>query len=304
MNDHLLRKAFFVTALPSILLCANAAGEDQSFVEQLIPEFGDFKLKYLDPDNDADPTGGIQFEKSATGDISALEDSFFNQYTLDIDATVAIDAESNPNPIKTKFSWYSSYDTFNTTGSVDDDGDPIIGADYGYFSYGLNATYETDQKFDNQNVSAGVFVSYLNDNTNDGWFLVPSVYVAFEGVKNLKSELRKEIGVDNNDEYTRFSWELHWEWHLSETFGEGFSPWVLNLNYRNFYEQDQEAAWQAADYDNYDYWKADLAYVFEKEKFGFSEVFIAISEGRLPTGQADQTTLSIGFILNPEKLGF
>ncbi|MGJ8641385.1 MAG: hypothetical protein ACSHYA_18495 [Opitutaceae bacterium] len=305
MKTHSLLPTRILTATIMVYtnLCPIANGEEKSFFEQLKPELGDLKLKYLDADNGSDPTGGIQFEKSATGAISVLEDTFFNQYELEFEATFAIDADANPDPVKAQFSWYGSYDGFNTEDSVDEDGDPVLGLDFGFLSYGLNTAYETDQEFHNQNVSAGVFLSYAKNNSLRQWFLIPNVYVTFEGVKNLRSELREQIGVDDNDEYTRFGWELHWDWHLSDTLGDGFSPWVLNLNYRSYYERDQEEVWEAANLDRYDYWKADLAYAFEEEKYGLSEIFVAVSDGRLPTGQTDQTTLSIGFILNPEKFG-
>lgn len=271
-----------------VALAGMAMGDDATNTWSLF--MPSVKLKLLTEDSLGEVTPGLEFHQSWKTARAAYGNRLTAYLEEELKGTLALDPDLNREPLSASLSGLISFDTRRL----------IDAADFGFLQTGLQAGYESDQRFENRNARAGLFAGYVNNNKNLLWPLVPNADLHFDAVWNDRAEERAKRGVDDNDSYARWNVNLSWAWFPGTAFEHcaTLQPLGLLFDYRYFQEENQETAWKDAHLDCYDYAAAMLSYHTGWKYAQY--LFLKYADGHLPTETEDETTLSLGVVVYGE----
>ncbi len=236
------------------------------------------RVKALKSDQDSGITGAVKLEVEPESKEVSLgpwspEFSFYGV------GTFALDHEANPDPIKVEL-------------RLDD---RLTQLDFAFIKYGLNISYEGEQTFNNQNVTAGPELLWINRKFNIfPWVLVPHMYLNYSLVQTFNSDDREDLGVDDHDLFPRLALEAAWNMFLEDyTKMSIVEDLIFKVDLRYYLEHDQESAWKDKGLDEYTYVTVDLAYDLLDYKY-LQEIFVRFTDGQLPTQMDEHTSVSLG----------
>jgi hypothetical protein len=175
------------------------------------------------------------------------------------------------------------------------------------FSYLLSAQLavgcETDQRFDNSQISVGPELGFAHDNEGIA-ALVPSVYVSYERINLLAAKNLEQLGIPEND-YWRL--QVSASWHTMP-FAQNISApaWLKpiglhgDLRYCRSYDIPKEG--EALSQKENIYVAADLSYELSQTSVPhLNQVYVRVSHGRLPPATREDTTVYVGFVFSKNK---
>ena len=118
-------------------------------------------------------------------------------------------------------------------------------------------------------------------------------------VSPVQDDRRESLGADGQDPFARLGASAAWSWFLGDTFGtrsvcRGLS---LHLGVGYFREYDQAPAWRPAGFDEYTYVTSQISQKLPGKHL--REVYVLMSDGRLPTGGDERTTYLLGVVVVP-----
>ena len=273
------------------------------------------QFKVLDVD-DGDTVIGLTFDYSKTLSKNYLNSSqtMHKYYSVDIktNGTVTKEAEENPrNFIEAKISLAGGMHTkmpafpddvkkVAQAFMIDPDSkanqlayfDAVEGilaplGGHTFIKYGLEAGYETDQKFDKQSkvVSGFSFASY--ESYDPGTFLgssglVPSIRLSVDQVSPNAESPRALAGDDSS--YTRASGEISIWMPLTKFLNRSA---FFTFNYRGYRELSASKVVKDAGLDSYHLRTYTIS--------GDGGLFISYSSGKLPFDLKSQNAVELGF---------
>ncbi len=153
-----------------------------------------------------------------------------------------------------------------------------------YYEFGLNAGYETDQRFDasQSKLSAYVFGQYESwgDSSIFPFDVVPAVRLGIDQV-NPGSETPRAIAGDSSTYYRVAAEASIWMPIRADV------PLAFTFNYRHFREIDAGSIVQDANLDRYSLRTFSLR--------GANGLFVSFSSGRLPFDRQDDNVVELGW---------
>src|SRR6185436_1462052 len=148
----------------------------------------------------ADAKGVVAWkEKANTEGLSAqLGGEYYKRFggTVRLNLNQPIDPNAPPPPIAP-----------NTAGTHDF----LIGA-------GLKVGFESDQPFDNNQVTVGPRLSFTHTENDGLWPLLPSIALAYQRVHAFRAEQLSQLGVDQRT-FWRVDVAASWKWRPFEQPG-------------------------------------------------------------------------------------
>lgn len=168
------------------------------------------------------------------------------------------------------------------------------GFNLGRLSFSLLAGYESDQTFDNRNITGGAEVGYVLTENQGFKALVPSIFVGYDFVFNDQSDLEHDLGDEHDSRRLRVfaSWKL--------PVGRWISGSLDSLNAHfdlRYYKSDGlSKAYRDADQDEAIYMAGALSYSFGAQPLWgvVNVVYVRLTNGRIPPVTDDNTTLMVG----------
>lgn len=180
---------------------------------------------------------------------------------------------------------------------------PVGRTHYGFLEGAVKTRFETDQSFNNYNLTYGPHIGYVHRNSAVGfWPLVPLVQADFQRVEVLQSESFEKRRIDE-DAFWRFGLTAEWNWQVGEQFARN-SYYVRpvgvygRLSYFQSYDMPKGAT--RAEFDESTYVAGGLNYAFTKINLSYLRSgFVTVAHGRLPPAVREQTMVFIGITLGP-----
>jgi hypothetical protein len=169
------------------------------------------------------------------------------------------------------------------------------GFNYGRLSFSLLGGYETDQKLDNRNVTAGAELGYALTETQGFKSLVPSVFVGYDFLFVDHSELQKSLGLDDSDS-RRLRVFASWKFPVGQWLPPVLEPLTAHFDLRYYLSDGLPSVYRATDRDDAIYAAGSLSYSFSREPlWGFvNALFVRVATGRIPPETKDATTVMVG----------
>lgn len=169
------------------------------------------------------------------------------------------------------------------------------GLNWGLISLGLLAGYETDQRLDNRNVTAGAEAGYALTENHGLKALIPSFFVGYDYVRIETSKLQRTLGVDDKDS-GRLRVFGSWKLPVGSLVGGAFDPLNAHFDIRYYRSDGLPNALRARDEDDALYTAGALSYSFGPQPLaGFvNALFIRLANGRIPPATKEATTVTLG----------
>jgi len=251
-----------------------------------------------------DWTGALSYDLGLSTVLysQAEKDSFRKSLSahLGTKGTVAVDADLNTEPLNADAGITTSINFYKP---------PIIelgakpgqfltkeeGFNYGRLSFSLLGGYETDQRLDNRNITAGAELGYALTETQAFKALVPSVFLGYDFVFVDHSEQQKSLGVDDGDS-RRLRVFASWKFPVGQWLPPPLEPLDAHVDLRYYLNDGLPSVYRATDKDDAIYAAASLSYSFsQKPLWGFVDaLFVRVATGRIPPETKDATTVMVG----------
>ena len=260
--------------------------------------------------NDGTVGGALDYRVSLSGNLfpepadSGDENVSEFQKRLDVRVTsegsVATDADLNTKPLKADARVTFAINLYKATRTIPGDtpkSSIVIsrGFDLGRADFSLVGGYETDQRLDNRNFTAGGELACVQTRHNGLRGFIPSVFLGYDLIRVDASRVQNDFGVDEKST-ERFRAFAKWKLKLGGWISESLDPLDLHLDVRYYRTRDLPGALDDADLDDARYAAATLRYSFTgKEPWGIiNAVFVRIDAGRIPPAADDGSTITFG----------
>lgn len=167
------------------------------------------------------------------------------------------------------------------------------GFDYGMATLSLQGGYETDQRFDNRNSTAGAELGYVMNDHRGIRSMIPSAFIGYDGVFVDHS---KQQAIGGRKDSQRLRVFGSWKIPAGQWLAKSFDPLNVHLDIRYYLTTDASAPLRAADRDDAIYLAQALSYSFgDKPLWGFvNAAYVQVSEGRIPPATEDRTSVTFG----------
>lgn len=165
----------------------------------------------------------------------------------------------------------------------------------GLISLGLLAGYETDQRLDNRNYTAGAEVGYALIENQGLKALIPSVFVGYDYVRIDTSKLQRARGVDDKDS-GRLRVFGSWKLPVGHLLPEVLDPLNAHFDIRYYLCDGLPAALRARNSDEALYLAGALSYSFgDRPLFRFvNAAWVRVADGRMLPAPKNATTVTVG----------
>lgn len=169
------------------------------------------------------------------------------------------------------------------------------GFNCGRLSLSLLAGYETDQRFNDRNITGGAELGYVLTENRGFKSFVPSVFVGYDLVYVDRSDLQRKLGVDD-DSSGRLRVFASWKLPVGQWLPGPLDPLNAHFDLRYYLSGGMPGVFRATDRDDAIYEAGGLSYSFSREPlWGFvNAVFVRVAHGRIPPVTDDATTVTVG----------
>lgn len=272
-----------------------------------------------------DETGispALEFKLSYLRDVS-MSPSLSRHFFAQSEGVIATNSEANSKNLFAEIG-YGINKEFATPGTVPefpdntgtgsgagftfDQGAATPGQTYGNLAISATGRFETDQQFDNYNLTYGPHIGYVHTNGSawkDAWWsLIPSVQFSYHHINVLESKAFDSLGI-TDDSFWRFDGVADWTFDIGNWVDPRRNHWYggfsfgAKLQYSKAFELAPAAT--AAGLDDAWYYQGAINYRFEdgtKIAEWISEVYLAVGNGRIAPQPEDQTSVMLGVVLS------
>ncbi len=177
--------------------------------------------------------------------------------------------------------------------------------DYNYGKLGLKGIVlaEADENAENTNLTGGIECAYSAVGAFKKWLVpLPSLWLNLDYVSPLNADVRKALGLDTSA-FPRFRGALLWSWDFgADLWSENpiGKQLAFQLHYRYAKEFDQEDAWKALGFDEYDQINLKLTYRFQSKSvktWGLRDIYAGYTTGRFIAHEEDDNRVYLGVTL-------
>ena len=236
--------------------------------------------------------------------------------TLESRGTVATRASANSENLFAAFLFGYSHDFYDWTssGPVPEKGQrrgrPLPTIEQNPFSalvdFSFKTRFETDQQFDNYNVTYGPQLGFTPKHQQGWTYLLPSCYVDYSRVEILHSQRYEQLGI-NEDALWRFDASAGWLYPLGSELARDI-PWLrpvdLQFDFHYYQSFNLPARARAASLDEAFYYAGTIGYSLRSinpdHPSGFARyvpyIYVSVGHGRLPPATRSQTMVFVGII--------
>lgn len=163
--------------------------------------------------------------------------------------------------------------------------EPEPSKDYGALGLGINANFEANQTFTEQNIEQGAELRYTNSSKK----FLPVVKLSYLFVIPYRSDFREELNTDNKL-FQRFEARSFWAIR--------FGQFLLNPDFRYFRSVDLAQVLKENGLDEGLHTAISLGYVFEERKSGpfqfFEYIYLQYNRGQFPVYLDNRETIEAG----------
>jgi hypothetical protein len=171
--------------------------------------------------------------------------------------------------------------------------------DLGYLVVTAVAEAEVGQAAEEAHGGVGAAMLYRHLHQHALWPVIPSVSVAFQLARPLRSERLDLVGVDK-DWYRRLDLELIWSLRFDRSWVPGFlRPLRADLDLLHFREYGLDAPEAVLADDSGTFTAADLGYELTGLVPVVRQVFVRRTEGERVTSPLNGKTWMVGVVLGP-----
>jgi len=302
--------AFLVT--PSVAFSEETSPGDMDEVQIRKPKL---KPSLLSASSLDDIQGALGYETGIRYDFApSLDTGFWVQG--ESKGLVATDARANSEGLfaAANLGWFWQHEpqelrlVTNRT-SQGTSGRPSREIVYGFgFLLDLSARtrFETDQLFDNYNLTYGPQIGFTPIHRDRFNQLVPFLYLDFHRVEVLQSESFESLGIDE-DAFWRVNVAAGWDidvgtWWFSNV--RPLRPVSLGFDVNYYYAFELPEGASEANFDDGLFYAGTLNYNFRALRTGepprwtdwFPLAYVKVGHGRLPPVVDEQTTIQVGFV--------
>ncbi|OEU65195.1 MAG: hypothetical protein BBJ57_05785 [Desulfobacterales bacterium PC51MH44] len=289
-----------------------------AFAQKSLPSEGNEKWKWqrsFSPDtleNDGTWGASLDYKISLTGELFA-EPKYVNSSGKDItefrkkldlrlasEGSVATDADLNTKPLKADARLAFAVNLYKATRTIPGDtpkSSTVIskGFDLGRADFSIVGGYETDQRLDNRNFTAGGELACVQTRHDGLRGFIPSIFLGYDLIRVDTSQIQKDLGVDDRNA-ERFRAFAKWKLKIGGWISETLDPLDLHIDLRYYKTESLPDALNNADQDEATYAAGTLKYSFTgKEPWGIiNAVFVRIDDGRIPPTTEDGSTITFG----------
>ncbi len=172
------------------------------------------------------------------------------------------------------------------------------GFNFGALEFRGHARAETDQKFDNANLTGGAGLHYDTTMYAESKLVPPRLGVMYEYVQPVESDARDAAGA-SDDPYPRVRAYVLWRQSVSD-FTDGpaiLLPLALEIHYKYTHELDSPDQWRSAHNNRADWTSVRLIYRMPKdvrEHWLISEAYVGYATGREMTSLENDQQVLVG----------
>jgi hypothetical protein len=230
---------------------------------------------------------GVDFETGYERDYTVTSKTGFPRYfKIDIHAIGSFLTKPSLNPNHQHLDLYLGYlISFKKAQELELGAEPEPSPDYGSLGFGLNANYEADQTFTEQNFEQGAELRYTNASKK----FLPVLELSYLFVIPYRSDFREELNVSNNM-FQRFEARAFWAIR--------FGPFLLNPDFRYFRSVDLAQVLKENGLDEGLHTAISSGYVFEESDFGpfqfFEYIYLQYNRGQFPVYLDNRETIEAG----------
>ncbi|MCW9712907.1 hypothetical protein LQ318_08315 [Aliifodinibius salicampi] len=230
---------------------------------------------------------GVDFEMRWENEYTITTETGFPRYIefdMNINGTVLSKPALNPNHQHLDL-YFGYLVSFKKAQELQIGQEPGPSKDYGALGLGINANFEANQTFTEQNVELGTELRYTNSSKK----FLPVVELSYLFVTPVRSDFREVLNTDNNL-FQRFDARAFW--------AVRFGPFLLNPDFRYFRSLDLAQALKENGLDEGLHTAISLGYVFEERDSGlfhfFEYLYLQYNRGQFPVYLDSRETIEAG----------
>lgn len=181
---------------------------------------------------------------------------------------------------------------------------PTGGYDFGRISLAPNVRFETDQPFENYQLTYGGVLGYGNLKQTGWWALAPSVQAEFQRVEVLYSRYYHQLGVEE-DAFYRLGLIASWDWAIGEDLAPNsrfWRPFGLHFDVRFYQSYDLPSGAGIPELRESLYFAGGINYELTGRLKWIRSVYVTVAHGRLPPATEDETMVYFGVVLGTKGL--
>lgn len=230
---------------------------------------------------------GVDFELSSENEYTLPSETGFPRYVeLNMKLNGSILSKPAYNPNHQHLDVYFGYlVSFKKAQDLQLGQEPEPSADYGALGLGINANFEANQTFTEQNVEQGAELRYTNSSKK----FLPVVELSYLFVIPYRSDFREELNTENNM-FQRFEARAFWAIRLGQ--------FLLNPDFRYFRSLDLAPVLRENGLDEGFHSAVSLGYVFGERDSGpqqfFEYIYLQYNRGQFPVYLDNRETIEAG----------
>lgn len=230
---------------------------------------------------------GADLEFKYNTEYTLTSETRFQRYIeFDLNAVGSLLSRPSLNPKHHQLDLFLGYlVVFEKTAQGDQLGQDIELKNYGSLSLGLNANFEANQTFTEQNLEQGAELRYINESKK----FLPVVELSYLLVIPYRSDFRDELNTDNNL-FQRLEARAFWAIRLGH--------FLLNPDFRYFRSADLAPVLKENGLDEGFHTAISLGYVFGERESGpmqfFKYIYLQYNRGQFPVYLDNRETIEAG----------
>lgn len=230
---------------------------------------------------------GADFEFKYNKEYTITSKTRYQRYIeFDLDAGASLLSRPSLNPKHHHFDLFLGYlVVFEKTAQGDQLGEDMELKNYGSLSLGLNANFEANQIFTEQNFEQGAELRYINESKK----FLPVVELSYLFVIPYRSDFREELNTENNM-FQRLNARAFWAIR--------FGQFLLSPDFRYFRSIDLAPTLEENGLDEGFHSAIELGYVFNPRESGplkfFEYIYLQYNNGQFPVYLENRETIEAG----------
>lgn len=230
---------------------------------------------------------GVDLEAGIRSEYTITSETDFPRYVeFDLGLNASILSKPSLNPNHQHLDIYFGYlISFKKAQEIVLGQEPKPAKDYGSLGIGVNANFEANQTFTEQNVAQGGEIRYTNASKK----FLPVIELSYLFVIPYRSDFREDLNTDNNM-FQRFNARAFWAIR--------FGHFLLNPDFRYFRSLDLAPVLEENGLDEGFHSSVSLGYVFDLRDSGplqFLEyIYLQYNRGQFPVYLDNRETVEAG----------